>query len=117
MLTLSGAPDRVISWSDFSLQHKKVTKLNWICRTIFSSFYRICHLTTCWSFVDAGPLRFLSYKQQSLACVTCFEVMLSIGWSFLLYEEDSKSHYLEIASALNFKNTALLPFGHSDVVF
>ena len=27
MPTLSGAPDRVVSWSDFSLQHKTVRKL------------------------------------------------------------------------------------------
>ena len=26
MLTLSGAPDRAVSWSDFSLQHKKSQK-------------------------------------------------------------------------------------------
>ena len=26
MLTLSGAPDRVVSWSDFSVQHKKCQK-------------------------------------------------------------------------------------------
>ena len=43
MLTLSGAPDRVVSLSDFSLQHKKVRKLYRIYRTIFSSFYRIYH--------------------------------------------------------------------------
>ena len=27
MLSLSGAADSVVSWSDFSLQHKKVRKL------------------------------------------------------------------------------------------
>ena len=51
MLTLSGAPDRVISWSDFSLQHKKVRKLNRICRTILSSFTGFVILTACWSSV------------------------------------------------------------------
>ena len=54
MLTVSGVPGRVVSWSDFSLQHKKVRKLNRICRGIFSGFYRICHfdnmlvLCGCW---------------------------------------------------------------------
>ena len=43
MLTLSGAPDHVANWSDFPLQHNKIRKLNRICRTTFSSFYRICH--------------------------------------------------------------------------
>ena len=27
MLTLSGAPDRVVSWSDFSVQHENVRHL------------------------------------------------------------------------------------------
>ena len=27
MLTLSGAPDRVVSWFDFSFQHENVRKL------------------------------------------------------------------------------------------
>ena len=43
MLILSGASDHVVSWSDFLLLHKKVRKLNRICHTIFSSFYRICN--------------------------------------------------------------------------
>ena len=57
MLTLSGTPDHVVSWSDFSLQHKKVGKLNRICHTISSSFYSVCHfnymlvLCGCWSSV------------------------------------------------------------------
>ena len=56
MLILSGAPDRAVSWSDFSLLHKIVRKLN-ICRTILSRFYRICHfnymlvLCGCWPSV------------------------------------------------------------------
>ena len=43
MLALSGAPNCVVSWPDFSLMHKAVRKLKSICRTIFSSFYVICH--------------------------------------------------------------------------
>ena len=62
MVTLSGAPDGVVSWSDFSLLHKVVRKLNRICRTIFSLSY-----SSLWHI---------------LACVTCFGVMLSIGSSF-----------------------------------
>ena len=81
IVTLSGAPDHVVSWSDFSLQHKKVRKLYRICHTIFSSFYRICLLTTCWSSVNAGPLWLLSYKQQSLAFSnTCY-----LLWSHVEY--------------------------------
>ena len=67
MLTLCGAPDRVVSWSDFSFSHQLVRKLDTNCGTIFSRFYRTCNLTTCWSSVHAGHLWLLSYKQQSLA--------------------------------------------------
>ena len=67
MLTLSGAPDRVVSWSDFSLYHKKVRKLNRILSHIFQTFTGFVILTTCWSSVDTGPPLLLTYKQQSLA--------------------------------------------------
>ena len=66
MLILSGAPDLVVSWSDFSL-YKKVRKLIRICRTIFSSFYRIYHFNEMLVLLDAGPLWLLSYDQQSWA--------------------------------------------------
>ena len=52
MLTLSGAPDRGVSWSDFLLLHKTVTKLSRIFRTIFSSFTGFVISNTCWSSVD-----------------------------------------------------------------
>ena len=87
MLTLSGVPDRVVSWSEFSLQHKKVRKLNRICHTFFQAFTGFVILTTYWSSVDASPLWLLSYKLQSLTCVTCFGLMLNIGLSFLLIQE------------------------------
>ena len=45
MLTLFRLPDRIVSWSDFSLLLKTVRKLNRICRKIFSRFYRIFHLS------------------------------------------------------------------------
>ena len=51
MLTLSGTPDSVVSWSDFSLQHKKVRKSYSICRTIFQAFTGFVILITCWSSV------------------------------------------------------------------
>ena len=35
MLTLPEAPDRVVSSSDFSFQHRKVRKVNRICPTSF----------------------------------------------------------------------------------
>ena len=81
VLTLFGAPDRVFSWSDFSLQHKKLRKLNRICRTISQAFTGIVILTTCWSSVDDGPLWLWSYKQQSLAyCNMCY-----LLWSHVEY--------------------------------
>ena len=67
MLTLSGAPNHVVSWSDFSLLHKIIRKLNRICRAIFSRFYRIFHFKCMLVFCVAGPLRLLNYIQQSLA--------------------------------------------------
>ena len=51
MLTLSGAPDRVVSWSDLSLSHKTVRKLNRICQTIFQAFTGFLTFSTCWSSV------------------------------------------------------------------
>ena len=60
MLTLSGAPDRVVGWFDFSLQHKKAKELNRICHAIFQAFTGFIILITRWS-----------------------SVMLSIGSSFL----------------------------------
>ena len=50
MLTLSGAPDRVASRSEFSLEHKTVRKLNRICRIqFFQAFTGFVILTKCWS--------------------------------------------------------------------
>ena len=87
MSTLSGAPDRVVSRSDFSLQHEKVRKINRICHTIFSSLFRFSNLTTYRSSVVL-VLWLLSYKHpclwRILTCVTCFGVILSIGSSLLL---------------------------------
>ena len=51
MLALSGAHDRVVSWSDFSFFQKIVRNLNKICRTIFHAFTGFFILTTCWSSV------------------------------------------------------------------
>ena len=57
--------------SHFSI---KSQKNNRICHTIF-------YLTTCWSFVDAGPLWLLTYKQQSLA----YSKMFYLLWSHAEY--------------------------------
>ena len=56
MLTLSGAPDHVVSWSDFSLQHKKVRKLNRFVVQFFQAFTGFVILTICWSSVVAELL-------------------------------------------------------------
>ena len=48
MLTLSGAPDRVVSWSDFSLQHKTVRKLTGSVIQFFQAFTGFVILITCW---------------------------------------------------------------------
>ena len=67
MLTLSGAPDRFVSWPDFLLQHKIVRKLTGFVVQFFQAFTGFVILITCWSSMNAGPLWLLSYKQQSLA--------------------------------------------------
>ena len=51
MLTLSGAPDRVVSWSDFSRKHKTVRKLTGSVLQFFQAFTRFVILITCWSSV------------------------------------------------------------------
>ena len=51
MLTLSGAPDRIVSWSDFSLQHKTVRKLTRSVVQFFQAFTEFVILITCWSSV------------------------------------------------------------------
>ena len=38
MRTLSGAPDCVVSWSDISLKHRKVRKLNRTVVQFFQAF-------------------------------------------------------------------------------
>ena len=43
MLTLSGASDRVVIWSDVSLQRKKVRKLTGFVEQFFLAFTRFCH--------------------------------------------------------------------------
>ena len=48
MLTLSRAPDRVVSWSDFSLQHKNVRKLTGFVVQFFQGFTGFVILITCW---------------------------------------------------------------------
>ena len=45
MHTLSLAPDRVVSWSDFSLLYKTVRKLNRIVVQFFHTFTRFVILT------------------------------------------------------------------------
>ena len=47
MLTLSGAPDHVVSWSDFSPQNKKVRKLTGFVIQFFQAFTGFVILTTC----------------------------------------------------------------------
>ena len=51
MLTLSRAPDRVVSWSDFSLHHKKVRTLTGFVIQFSQAFTGFVILTTCWSSV------------------------------------------------------------------
>ena len=51
MLTLSGVPDRVVSWSDFSLQHKTVRKLTGSVIQFLQTFTGFVILRTCWSSV------------------------------------------------------------------
>ena len=51
MLTLSGAPDRVVSWSDFSLQHQTVRNLTGSVIQFFQAFTGFVILITCWSSV------------------------------------------------------------------
>ena len=53
MLTLSGAPDRVVSWSDFSRQHKTVRKLTGSVVQFFQALKLtgFVILITCWSSV------------------------------------------------------------------
>ena len=53
MLTLSGAPDRVVSWSDFSRQHKTVRKLTGSVVRFFQALKLtgFVILITCWSSV------------------------------------------------------------------
>ena len=51
MLSLSGAADRVVSWSDFSLQHKTVRKLTGPVVQFFQAFRGFVILITCWSSV------------------------------------------------------------------
>ena len=48
MLTLSGAPDRVVSWIDFLLQHKTVKKLTGSVIQFFQAFKEFVVLITCW---------------------------------------------------------------------
>ena len=77
MRTLSGAPDHVVSWSDFSLQNKNVRKLTGFVVQFFRAFTGFVILVTCWSSADAGPLWLLSYKEQSLA----YSNMCYLLWS------------------------------------
>ena len=73
MLTLSGAPDRVVSWSDFSLQHKTVRKPTGSVVQLFQAFTGFVILVTC------CPLWLLSHKQQSLA----YSNMCHLLWSYV----------------------------------
>ena len=82
MPTLSGAPDCVVSWSDFSLQHKESQKTKQdLSYSFFQAFTGFVILTTCWFSVDAGPQWLLSYKQQSLA----YYNMCYLLWSHVEY--------------------------------
>ena len=49
MFTLSGAPDRVVSWPDFSLRHKTVRKLTGCVIQFSQAFTGFVILVTCWS--------------------------------------------------------------------
>ena len=70
--------------SHFSIK-KSETKQD--CHTIFSSFYtRSVILTTCWSSMDASPLRLLSYKQQSLAYFNiCYLLWSHVEYGIVLF--------------------------------
>ena len=81
MLTLSGAPDCVISWSDFSLLHKIVRKLNSICRKTFFTLFRFSHFNYMLVLYVCLSLWLLNYKQQSLA----YSNMCYLLWSYVGY--------------------------------
>ena len=87
MLTLSGAPDRVVSWSDFSLLHIKGRKLNRICHTSFqalTAFTGFVILTTCWSSVV------VEYKQPSLAySYMCYLLSSHVEYRIIFSVTDS----------------------------
>ena len=51
MLTLSGAHDHVVSWCDFSLQHKTGRKPTGSVVKFFQAFTGFVILITCWSSV------------------------------------------------------------------
>ena len=51
MLTLPGAPDRVVIWSDFSLKHQIVRKLTGSVIQFFPACTGFVILLTCWSSV------------------------------------------------------------------
>ena len=72
-----------VSWSDVSLLHKIVRKLNRIGRAIFPSIYRICHFN--YILVICGFWAINSSPWHILTCVTCFGVMLSIVYDCLFY--------------------------------
>ena len=59
MLTLSGAPDRVVISSDFPLQQNQYRSSH----RLFQAFTGFIILTICWSSGDADPLGLLSFKQ------------------------------------------------------
>ena len=59
-LSEASVPDHVVSWSDFSLQHKTVRKLTGSVIKIFQAFTGFVILITCWSSVVVEVSRAVS---------------------------------------------------------
>ena len=66
MLTLSGAPDCVVNWSDFSFQHTTVRKLTIYAIQFFQAFTGFVILIACWSSVVVEPFSFFVDKKLQL---------------------------------------------------
>ena len=80
MLTLSGALDHVVSWSNFSLQHKKSENYARFVVKFFQAFTG-CHFNYMLVLCGCCLLWLLSYKQQSLAYSNMFYLL----WSHVEY--------------------------------
>ena len=107
-----------VSWPNSHFD-QLVRKLDRTCCATFSRFYRICHfnyvlvLCGCWSSNGCGSsvVAKLWLFWLILTCVTCFEIVLSIGSYFLFML--AKLNYCFTSFASNHQFVLCLTMTHS----